>query len=67
MCGSSGWRWEQCDMKIIDILLILLLAAVLAGAVIFRLRQRKMGCGCCCEGCTADCGLRQKGKNPDGK
>lgn len=43
-------------MKLIDILLVALLAAVIFFAVRRTIRTRKSGgCGCGCPGCTGSC------------
>lgn len=46
-------------MKLIDILLILVLAAVIAFAVRRTVKTRKSGgCGCGCDGCNGRCGKK---------
>ena len=47
-------------MGIGDIFLIILLVAVLAAALHSAIKHRKKGgCGCGCEGCSAECGKRR--------
>ncbi len=51
-------------MSIVDVLLLLAVAA-LAGLAVRRLvknkRQGKSACGCDCGSCTCGCGKREKG------
>ena len=56
-------------MNAVDVVLVILIAVALTGAVISCIRQRKKGrcCGCCDCGCCAHCQKKEQGGGRKGE
>jgi len=54
-------------MNIVDVLVVLVIAAIVLSIVLWKVKKVKKGqttgCGCGCENCAGGCGLHMKEKN----